>query len=173
VQCGGYISADSRPGEGTTFEILLPCVGTFQAVSTLLERSKGNDPARTILLVEDEADIRRLMHGYLVEDGYQLLDARNAEEAEEVAKAYAGRIDVLVTDVVLPGMTGVQLAERLRPARPEMKALFVSGYSPEAVESCGLAKGRAEFLAKPFRAAELGRRIRALDRQEENVSSDV
>ncbi|MEI9976041.1 MAG: response regulator [Ignavibacteriota bacterium] len=118
VESGGYIVAHSQPGQGNSFEILWPCMGTFQGT--------GLAESPTILLVEDEngrapfnaspAGTRRL----------QMLAARNAEDAEEIAGVYQSDIQLLVTDVVMPGMTGPQLADRMRPRHPGMKVLYVS-----------------------------------------------
>ena len=155
VQSGGYITATSQPGQGTSFEILLPSIGTFQG--SLEERSAGDQPA-TILLVEDENKIRRLMHGYLEREGFQLLEASNAEEAEAIAAAYRGAINVLVADVVMPGRNGSELARRLAPLQPDMKVLFVSGYRHDALDQFA----GAELLLKPFPASELVRRVRKL-----------
>jgi two-component system cell cycle sensor histidine kinase/response regulator CckA len=155
VQSGGYITATSEPGRGTTFEILLPAMGTFQG--SLEERSAEGSPV-TVLLVEDENKIRRLMHGYLEREGFQLLEASNAEEAEAIAAAYRDPIHVLVADVFMPGRNGSELARRLAPLQPDMKVLFVSGYRHDALDQF---EG-AELLLKPFPASELVRRVRKL-----------
>ena len=164
VQNQGYIRAESAIGHGTSFEILLPCVGTFRKVGeeTGAGRSDGEDPTPTILLVEDEDSVRRLMHKFLEREGYQLLEARNAEEAEAIAEVYEEPIHVLVTDVLMPGMTGPELVARLLPLRPGMKTLFVSGYRHDVIEPNGLSRGDVNLLPKPFPAAELLRRVRML-----------
>jgi CheY-like chemotaxis protein len=164
VQNQGYIRAESAIGHGTSFEILLPCVGTFRKVGeeTGAGRSDGEDPTPTILLVEDEDSVRRLMHKFLEREGYQLLEARNAEEAEAIAEVYEEPIHVLVTDVLMPGMTGPDLVARLLPLRPGMKTLFVSGYRHDVIEPNGLSRGDVNLLPKPFPAAELLRRVRML-----------
>jgi DNA-binding response OmpR family regulator len=112
--------------------------------------------------VEDEDGVRKLMHNYLEREGYQLLEARNAEEAELVAEVYREPIHVLVTDVVMPGMTGPQLAERLTELRPQMKVLYVSGYRHDALGGAGVPGGDSNVLPKPFPAVELLRRVRGL-----------
>jgi two-component system cell cycle sensor histidine kinase/response regulator CckA len=164
VQSGGYITATSEIGHGTTFEILWPCIGTFRGLSEISgsEKAAGEDPTPTILLVEDEDGVRKLMHNYLEREGYQLLEARNAEEAELVAEVYREPIHVLVTDVVMPGMTGPQLAERLTELRPKMKVLFVSGYRHDAIGRAGFPDEDFSVLPKPFPAVELLRRVRGL-----------
>jgi len=164
VQNGGYITAASDIGRGTSFEILLPCIGTFRGLSEIsgIAKAPAEDPTPTILLVEDEDGVRKLMHNYLEREGYQLLEARNAEEAELVAEIYREPIHVLVTDVVMPGMTGPQLAERLTHFRPQMKVLFVSGYRHDAIGRSGMPVGDLSVLPKPFPAVELLRRVRGL-----------
>ena len=168
VQSGGYISASSEIGRGTSFEILLPCVGTYRSPGedAAVERSTGEDPGATVLLVEDEDSVRRLMIRYLEREGYQLLEARTAEEAEKIAEAYQEPIHILVTDVVMPGMTGPQLVQRLAPVRPEMKVLFVSGYRHDSLGPNGLWSREANVLPKPFPASELVRRVHMLRSQE-------
>jgi len=164
VQNGGYISAASEIGRGTTFQILLPCIGTFLGLSEVngSERRAGDDPTPTVLLVEDEDSVRKLMHNYLEREGYQLLEARNAEEAELVAEVYNEPIHVLVTDVVMPGMTGPELAARLTKLRPQMRVLFVSGYRHDALGRTNWPAGDLTVLPKPFPAVELLRRVRGL-----------
>ncbi|MGO9012616.1 MAG: response regulator [Bryobacteraceae bacterium] len=160
LQSKGYITASSEMGKGTSFEILLPSAGMPQQAGDSRETAATSEPAPTVLLVDDEDGVRRLMHKCLKREGYRLLQARDAEEAEEIAAACTGPIHVLVTDVVMPGMSGLQLAERLKPRRPEMKTLFVSGYGHEEFGTSGLPQ--MDLLAKPFRGPELARRVRTL-----------
>ena len=166
AQSDGYINASSQPGQGTTFEIMLPCVGTFRGFDEgfMPEHSAGEGPA-TVLLVEDEDSVRRIMHKYLERAGYQLLEARNAEEAEEVARVYREPIHVMVTGIAMPGLTGPELAERLTPLRPEMKVLFVSGYRHDTLEHCAHWKAELNLLSKPFPPTELVRRVQILLRE--------
>jgi hypothetical protein len=159
----GYIGASSTIGEGTSFEILLPRAEQPQHAGEPREAAAVSGSAPTVLLVDDEDAVRRLMHGCLQREGYQLLQARDAEEAERIAKACPGPIHVLVTDVVMPGMSGLQLAERLKPLRPEMKTLFVSGCAHDDQGHTGLPP--AEILAKPFPTLELVKRVRTLLRR--------
>jgi hypothetical protein len=153
TQCGGIITASSEPGAGSTFEILLPCIGTF------VESPEATAP--TILLVEDEDSVRRLMHKFLERDGYQILEARSAEEAANLAETFTSGIDLLITDVVMPGMTGPELAGRLAAQRVELRSLFVSGYRHDTLEHQGLLDRRLNLLTKPFPASELLKRVRA------------
>lgn len=163
MQGGGYIGATSEIGKGTTFEILLPCIGTFRGMGESgTGPSDGEEAPPTVLLVEDEDGVRRLMLKSLERQGYQLLEARNGEEATSIAAAYAEPIHILVTDVAMPGISGPQLAARLAPQRPDMKVLFVSGYRHHTPEHEGLWKGGVNFLPKPFPGAELVRRVQLL-----------
>jgi len=160
LQSKGYITATSEIGKGTSFEILLPSAGMPHQAGDSRETTATSESPPTVLLVDDEDGVRRLMHGCLKREEYQLLQARDAEEAEAIAGACDGPIHVLVTDVVMPGMSGLQLAERLKPRRPEMKTLFVSGYGHDEFGPSGLPQ--MDLLAKPFRGTELARRVRTL-----------
>jgi len=164
VQSGGYITATSEVGRGTSFEILLPCVGTFCGIDDASgeERCGAECAGPTILLVEDEDGVRHMMHRSLEREGYQLLTARNAGEAEDLAGVFAGPIHVLVTDVAMPGVTGPQLAERLKSLRPNMKVLFVSGYRHDMLDQQGLLARGARVLSKPFPPAQLVRQVQTL-----------
>ena len=152
MQSGGYITAASEAGQGASFEILLPAVGTFQ----------GLGAAATVLLVEDEDGIRRLMHKFLERGGYQILEARNGEDAIAIANVCKEPIQVLVTDVAMTGMNGPDLAKRLAPQHPGMKVLFISGYRHHTLEHEGLWKDGLNLLPKPFPATELLRRVQVL-----------
>jgi len=154
TESGGFIAAQSAAGKGTRFEILWPSVGAFHGT--------GSAGAPSVLLVEDEDGVRRLMHRLLEREGYQLLSARNAEDAEEIARVYPNEIDLLITDVVMPGITGPQLAERLRPSHPSMNVLFVSGYRHDALDQKGLLDPGAQILAKPFSSTPFLRQVRLL-----------
>jgi CheY-like chemotaxis protein len=157
TESGGYITAQSGAGKGTRFEILWPSVGTFHGT--------GLAGAPSVLLVEDEDGVRRLMHRLLEREGYQLLAARNAEDAQEIASVYQNEIDLLITDVVMPGITGPQLAERLKPRHPSMKVLFVSGYRHDALDQKGLLDPAAQILAKPFSSTPFLRQVQMLLKQ--------
>jgi two-component system, cell cycle sensor histidine kinase and response regulator CckA len=165
VQSGGYITARSEVGLGTAFEILLPRLPAFQKLRDLeghQSHAAGADATPTILLVEDEENVRRTMHKLFEQEGYRLLEARDGEEAEVIAERYGEPIHILVTDVVMPGITGPQLAERLAAIRPDIKVLFVSGYPHDIFQGEGTPNRQRNFLPKPFSAAELLGRVRAL-----------
>ena len=152
-ESGGFIDARSS-GKGAAFEILWPCVGTFHA--------SVSAEAASVLLVEDEDGVRRLVHRLLEREGYHVLAARSAEDAEQIAAVYPHEIHLLVTDVVMPGMTGPQLAERLRPHHSAMKVLFVSGYRHDALDQKGLVEPGVQILSKPFPSTQFTKQVQSL-----------
>ena len=159
-QSGGSIEVYSEPGRGTTFKVYLPRVFTEvqgKPDSVRAERLGGSE---TILLVEDEEAVRTLGHRILDIAGYRVIDASSAEEALEVAKGHRGPLHLMVTDTVMPGASGPELARLLAPLFPGMKVLYVSGYADEAVVHHGLLKRTEAFLQKPFGPDALLRRVR-------------
>jgi hypothetical protein len=160
TQSDGYVKATSALGRGTSFEILLPRAARPRTTGGPARSASVDDSPATVLLVDDEEAVRRVMRVCLKREGYQLLEARDAEEAERLAAASTGPIDLLVTDVAMPGMSGLRLAERLTPLRPEMRTLFVTGGGSEELGRAGVTP--AELLTKPFPARELAKRVRAL-----------
>ena len=169
LQSDGYVSAKSEPGNGTSFEILLPCIGTSRGVGRLSETATPEAAAPTVLLVDDDDSVRKLMRRYLEQQGFQLLEASSAEEAELIAETYQEPIHVLVADVAMPGRSGVELAERLSHVRPEVKTLFVSGYHHDNFDVDWAIKDNAEILVKPFLAPDLVQRVKILLSQETSV----
>ncbi len=159
-QSGGYIGLYSEPGVGTTFKIYLACAG-LEASSTE-ERAAAAPPGgnETILLVEDEHPVRALSRYVLEQSGYRVLDASDGEEALSIAKAHAGHIQMLITDVVLPGMGGRIVAERLRAVRPDIRVLYMSGYTDDAVIRHGILQSETAFIQKPFTPAMLAGKVR-------------
>jgi two-component system, cell cycle sensor histidine kinase and response regulator CckA len=167
AQCGGFMHASASPDAGTVFEILLPRVYRFRTAAepAALQRAIADDAPLTVLLVEDEDAVRRIVHNHMERAGYNLLEASNAEEARDLAEVYDGAIHVLVTDIVLPGMSGRDLADQLRRVRPELKVLMVSGFPRNARIDTGIATGY-RFLAKPFTASRLLESVRSLVEEE-------
>jgi two-component system cell cycle sensor histidine kinase/response regulator CckA len=162
-QSGGYIHIESKPGDGTRVLVYLTRVhGAPDSPSNVTPRSLPRGGTETILLVEDEDSVRRLASLLLERSGYRLLVASSAEEALETARGYDGPIDLLLTDVVLPGLNGRRLADMLAPERPSMKVIFASGYFDER----GILEPGSDFIQKPFNPETLARTVRrALDRK--------
>jgi CheY-like chemotaxis protein len=160
-QSGGSIWVYSEPGRGTTFKVYLPRQGGVAPVAPSRPAEVPVAAAvATLLLVEDHEQVRTLVHMVLESQGYTVLAAPNGGEALAAAAAHEGAIDLVVTDLVMPGMDGKELVERLREVRPGIRALFTSGYAQGMVAGHELADGEA-FLAKPFDQAELAAAIRA------------
>jgi len=161
-QTGGRIDVRSAPGQGATFRILLPCVDEPAELEEGAPAASAPGGGETVLLVEDEAAVRRLLAAMLRRGGYQVLEAADGREALDVASRHTGTLHLLVTDVVMRGMAGHELARRLGHERPGLKTLFISGYSDEAIEGRGFKGSAAVFLQKPFAPGVLARRIREI-----------
>jgi two-component system, cell cycle sensor histidine kinase and response regulator CckA len=160
-QSGGTIWVYSEPDQGTTFKIYLPRVTDAAADAAATETSDATPRgSETILLVEDQGDVRDLACDVLEAQGYLVLLAGDGAEALEVARAHAGRIHLLLTDVVMPRMSGRELAERLGPLRPDMSVLYMSGYPDRAVVDHGMLGPGVTFLQKPVATEALARKVR-------------
>ncbi|MEO7038134.1 MAG: response regulator [Polyangiaceae bacterium] len=163
-QLSGFIRARSAPGEGTVFEIYFP-ERERSSLSVQPERvappvARGG--SETVMLVEDESQVRKLIDEVLRSRGYQVLSAKDGLEAIALQENYANRIDLLITDVVMPGLGGRELANHVRAARPETKVLFISGYTDDAVLRNGVTAPGIGFLPKPFALEDLLHSVRAL-----------
>jgi PAS domain S-box-containing protein len=161
AQQGGHIRVHTRPGKGTTFRIYLSrlpvAVATQEQADTPLARPAERE---TVLVVEDDAPVRQVAIRILSAGGYSVLEAASGEEALAVARAFSGRIHLLVTDVVMPRMGGRELAARLQQERPGIKTLYVSGYTENAVVHQGVVDRNVNFLQKPFVPGSLVRKVR-------------
>jgi len=159
-QSGGHIVVNSTPGQGSTFDVDLPCVEEA-GVAKAPERPRAAPTGpETVMIVEDEEQLRVLMVRALRGLGYTVLEAGEGAEAMRVAAAHAGEIHLLVTDVVMPGESGPQVATRIAGARPSMRILYISGYTDDALSRHGLVDSEIEFLSKPFTPRALGEKVR-------------
>jgi CheY-like chemotaxis protein len=160
-QSGGHIEVHSEPGRGTTFKVYLPrAQATAPSARLSSDVLKIPGGAETVLLVEDEDAVRTLSRLVLQSSGYTVLEARDGQDGVEVAGRHPGPIHLLVTDLVMPRMSGPQLADALAGSRPRLRALFVSGYSDEAVVRHGGLEAGHPFLQKPFSPMSLARKVR-------------
>jgi two-component system cell cycle sensor histidine kinase/response regulator CckA len=160
-QSGGYIWVYSEPGRGATFKIYLPRVDAPLESPAPARLAEGTPAGtETILLAEDDEQLRKLVRGLLDRMGYQVLSAATAEEALAQAGEYGEHIHLLLTDVVMPGVGGHQLARRLAEVRPETRTLFMSGYTDAAIVDHGNLERRLHYLQKPFTPSVLARRVR-------------
>ena len=162
-QSSGFIWVSSETGRGTTFKIYFPQVryAPLPSINTeLLGEESELYGSETLLLVEDEIAVRHPAFEFLKRCGYTVIETGDGLHAIEAASKFAGKIDLLITDVVVPGMSGGQLAELLKDSRREMKVLFVSGYAETTVQNHQIIQSRTNFLQKPFTLSSLGRKIR-------------
>ncbi len=159
-QSGGHVSVYSEPGRGTTFKVYLPRTDRAPAQTEASLPAGSLRGSETILLVEDEQQVRRVACSILQQKGYHVLEASNGGEAFLISKQYEGRIHLLLTDVVMPRMSGPQLVRELAGQRPEMRVLFASGYTDETIIHHGILDAGIEFLQKPFTPQLLLRRVR-------------
>jgi two-component system, cell cycle sensor histidine kinase and response regulator CckA len=160
TQSGGQILADSEPGSGTRFHIYLPSAES-SSVSAGAGEGQETGEWETLLLVEDEENVRQPLIQILGSRGYKVLAAADALEAIQISQAHSGPIHLMITDILMDGMSGVELAERLSFKRPEMRVLFATGYPAGLTEGAKLG-GDANLLKKPFSGRELATKIREI-----------
>jgi CheY-like chemotaxis protein len=162
-QSNGHIWVYSEPGQGTVFKVYLPRLDkgaheSEQPASS--DQAKPPDGVETVLLVEDEETVRSLARQVLEEKGYTVLEARHGPEAISLCEHYHGPLQLLVTDVVMPHMSGRELAQHLLQLRPELKVLYISGYTDEAIVHHGILEAGLFFLQKPFTPNALAGKVR-------------
>jgi CheY-like chemotaxis protein len=159
-QSGGNIWVYSEPGQGTTFKIYLPQVDEpleEMKEEVVKEVSRGHE---TILIVEDEDAVRKLAVRVLKKQGYKVLEAPDGGKAFMLCEAYKEPIHLILTDVVMPGMSGSKLADRLKAIHPEAKTLYMSGYTDNAILHHGILESGTNFIQKPFTVESLPRKVR-------------
>ncbi len=162
-QNNGLIQVDSAPGQGTTFRVYFPIVEQEEQVEK--EEITLADVAQrraTILLVEDDESVRDLIHRVLTREGYTILEAHRAGDALILCEQHSGTIDLLLTDIILPQINGRDLAERLRNLRPNMKVLYMSGYTDKTIFNPAFLEQGYDFIKKPFSPKNLLKRVQAL-----------
>ena len=159
-QSGGYIEVQSAPGHGTTFRIYLPMEKGVLADAEKPEVAPAIGGDATVLVVEDQAEVRKYTAVALGSYGYRVIQAETAAEALLLCEREHERIDLVLTDVVMPNMSGGELSDRLRERWPGIKVLFMSGYTGDAILHHGVLDQGAEFIQKPFSPGELAVRVR-------------
>jgi two-component system cell cycle sensor histidine kinase/response regulator CckA len=161
-QSGGFIRCESELGKGTTFYVCFPRAAAPAAMQSVpassLVKQGGTE---TILLVEDDPGIRRFILRTLSGAGYQVRVAEDGAAALLLGRSVGAHFDLLVSDVIMPGLDGAQLLEQLRPTLPRLRVLFVSGYPGEVLSAHGIEPSSGEWLQKPFSGAELLARVRS------------
>jgi two-component system, cell cycle sensor histidine kinase and response regulator CckA len=159
-QSGGHVEVYSELNICTTFKIYLPAVEEELSGSRIIDSGSDGRGTETILVVEDKDGVRGLAVLVLRTHGYKVLSAANAREAIKLVEKHQGRIDLMLTDVVMSGMGGPDLAEILRPSFSEMKVLFSSGYTDDAAVRHGLLQEKVAFIQKPYTPLYLVRKMR-------------
>ena len=173
-QSGGNIWVYSEPGFGTVFKVYLPRIdeATANSIARLAQESNAPRGTETILLVEDEDVVRGLTRKILMQAGYNVLDARSGNEAIRLCATHAGSIDLLLTDVVMPEISGKEVADRLLELRPSIRVLFMSGYTDEAIVQHGVLDANVKFIQKPFTWIALTRKVREVLNRKTSLSTD-
>jgi two-component system cell cycle sensor histidine kinase/response regulator CckA len=159
-QSAGYVMVQSEEGVGTAFHIYLPRVDGVAERHSIPAPHAAAGGTETVLLVEDEAPVRELVRDTLTAKGYRVLEAENGETGLAAAAGHKGTIDLVITDVVMPGIGGRELVQQLAKARPKTKVLYLSGYTEDAILSDGTIEKGAAFLQKPFTLQNLSRKVR-------------
>jgi CheY-like chemotaxis protein len=161
TQSGGAIELLSVPGHGTTFSIHLPAASGMPGIESPSVEETAHDTG-TVLLVEDEDPVRAILRKSLRAAGYEVLEARSGPEALALLEEHPAAIDVLLTDIVMPGMSGLALSEAVAMERPGTRVVFMSGHAADAIARHGFDPARARFLQKPFSTQALCRELRAV-----------
>lgn len=173
-QSGGNIWVYSEPGMGTVFKVYLPRIDDTIVSMIAKQEQEANAPrgTETILLVEDEEIVRGLTRKILMQAGYNVLDAKSGHEALRLCHTHAGPIDLLLTDVVMPEISGKEVADRLLQLRPATRVLFMSGYTGEAIVQHGVLDANVKFIQKPFTWVALTKKVREVLNRKASLSTD-
>jgi len=161
-QCGGEILITSEAGQGAKFRIYFPTADLPHAPQAIANETSAFTGTETILVVEDEAEVRRLTAGMLSRQGYRVIDASSGAEALRLWNKHGSEIAMLLTDVIMPQMSGRELAERLKVLSPALKILYMSGYAGDVVAQHGVPQSETVFLHKPFTFDTLARQVRSV-----------
>jgi two-component system cell cycle sensor histidine kinase/response regulator CckA len=160
-QSGGYIWVYSEPGKGTTFKVYLPRVAEqVEAKPDAVEIPEAGKGSETILLVEDEEAVRELASRILFAKGYSVVAAKSTKEAEQLSEKYGGKIHLLLTDIIMPGTSGRELARRITARHPRTRVLYMSGYTDNVLAQGGVLEAGLSFLQKPFTPGALVQKVR-------------
>jgi two-component system, cell cycle sensor histidine kinase and response regulator CckA len=161
-QSKGYISVRSEPGQGTTFKVYLPRAEESSQAKSRETITTAPQSSETILLVEDEDAVRELTRMVLLTKGYKVLEAASGEEALKICESHSGPIHLMVTDVIMPNVSGQELARRMATLRPETKVLYTSGYTGAAIQQPEISNLESPLLQKPFNSETLARQVRQM-----------
>jgi two-component system, cell cycle sensor histidine kinase and response regulator CckA len=159
-QSGGKITVESTPGEGTTFGIHLPRYAGPEVPNQAQEQAGGSVRKETLLLVEDESAVRESVRRLLEGQGYTVIEARDGAEALRLYDRNATGIDLVLTDVTMPGIGGFELVQQLRARRPDLRVVFMSGYADKALATNGAIPHHTAYIEKPFNVKTLVQRLR-------------
>lgn len=173
-QSNGWITVRSQPGSGSTFTVFLPRTEDVESDKVGRAKGRARQGTETVLIVEDQEGVRSFARAVLTGSGYQVLEAASGEESIRVAASHPGRIHLLLTDVVLPGMNGRALSEKLTEVYPGLVSIFCSGYTPDLIRRRGVMNQSAAFLQKPFLPEDLLTKVRsALDDRKHDLNPDT
>jgi CheY-like chemotaxis protein len=173
-QSGGYITVETAAGKGTTFHIYLPLIrATVEELLVTPPSPAEQNGGETILVVEDESTLRRLLCSSLERRGYQVHAARDGAEAMDIFRQQPGAIHLVVSDIMMPHMDGIELKRKAAVLRPEVKFLFMSGYSEEVIEQLQTLGQGCAYLEKPFLPRDLIIKVQGLLRGEASARIDV
>ena len=159
-QSGGSVQVYSEVGTGSSVKVYLPRIDQKVSLEREGRRKQAMKGSETILLVEDDEMVRTLVRETLEREGYKVIDSADPVEAQRIAENYRGRIELLIADVVMPKLSGRELARSLTERRPDLKVLYMSGYTDSAIVNSGILQKEVAFLQKPFTPGVLSAKVR-------------